>query len=99
MTRRRQAQMTKADSHGDAAPVIYSDALLPVCVVVEADGELWLVPRRPGGWSSRQRLTMTPEARQQRLTPARDATAAWLGIVAAEKTGDLSAEKHCEIST
>ncbi len=74
----------------DPAPVIYRDALLHVLLVVERDGQLWLCPRRPGGWSSRQRLTMTTEARQQRLTPARDVTPAWLGI---------DAEKRCEIST
>lgn len=66
--------------HGDAAPVVYSDALLRVSVVVDAGGELWLCPRRPGGWSSRQRLQMTPEARAQRLRPASDVTAEWLGI-------------------
>ena len=62
------------------APVIYSDSLLRILLVVEHSGGLWLCPRRPGGWSSRQRLTMTDTARSERLTLARDITPAWLGI-------------------
>lgn len=30
-------------------PAIYTDTLLRVLLVVEAAGELWLVPRRPDG--------------------------------------------------
>lgn len=59
---------------------IFRDASLRVSVVVETGGELWLVPRRPGGWSSRQRLAMTDAARAERLTPARDVQPDWLGI-------------------
>jgi hypothetical protein len=69
----------------DPAPVIYHDALLRVLLVVEHGGQLWLVPRRPGGWSARSKVTIPPEARQQRLTPARDVTAGWLGIDAQEQ--------------
>ncbi len=64
---------------------IYQDALLRASVVVEAGGELWFVPRRPGGWASRQRLTMTPEAQAERLRPARGISPAWLGIQARER--------------
>lgn len=67
--------------HGDAAPVIYHDALLRTLVVVEHGGQLWLCPRRPGGWSSRQRLQMTDAARSERLGPARDISAGWLGVI------------------
>lgn len=73
MKRKRQA-------HGDAAPVIYHDALLRTLLVVEHGGGLWLCPRRPGGWSSRQRLQMTDAAKAERLTPAHDVEPGWLGI-------------------
>jgi hypothetical protein len=63
-----------------AGPVVYRDALLRVLLVVEHNGELWLCPRRPGGWDHRQRLQMTDAAKAQRLRPARDITPAWLGI-------------------
>jgi len=59
---------------------IYHDALLRALLVVEHDRRLWLVPNRAGGWAARQRLTMTPAARTERLTPAGDITPAWLGI-------------------
>ena len=64
----------------EPAPAVYYDALLRTLLVVEHVGGLWLVPRRPGGWSSRQRLTMTDAARAERLTPASEVTAAWLAI-------------------
>jgi len=64
----------------DSPTVVYSDALLRRLVVVERGGQLWLCPKRPGGWSSRQRLTMTDAARQQRLRRATDIDAATLGI-------------------
>lgn len=76
--------------HGDGGPVIFNDALLRTLVVVEHGGQLWLCPKRPGGWSSRQRLQMTDAARSERLRLARDVTPAWLGI---------DAGKRCEIST
>jgi hypothetical protein len=76
--------------HGDAPAVIYHDALLRGLLVVEYGGQLWLVPRQPGGWSARSPVTMTAVARQQRLTPARDVTAGWLGI---------DAGNGCEAST
>jgi hypothetical protein len=88
MTRKpRQRPMTTAT---DPAPAVYQDALLRALLVVEHAGGLWLVPRRPGGWSSRQRLTMTAAARAERLTAARDVEPGWLGI---------APEKRCEVST
>jgi hypothetical protein len=66
----------------DSPTLVYRDSLLRVTVVVAHGGQLWLCPRRPGGWASRQRLTMTTEAREQRLTPARDVEPGWLGIPA-----------------
>lgn len=60
-------------------PVVYHDALLRASVVVEHAG-LWLVPRVPDGWQRRVPLTMTDAAKAQRLRPARDVTAGWLGI-------------------
>lgn len=80
----------KRQPHGDAAPVIYSDSLLRVSLVVDAGGELWLCPRRPGGWASRQRLQMTDAARAERLTVARDVEPGWLGI---------DGGNGCEVST
>jgi hypothetical protein len=64
----------------DGTVRIYRDALLRVLLVVEHAGGWWLVPRRPGGWASRQRLQMTPKARAERLRVARDVDAGWLGI-------------------
>lgn len=64
----------------DSPTAVYSDALLRRLLVVEHRGELWLVPRRPGGWSARSKVTMTDAARAQRLTPARDVEPGWLGI-------------------
>jgi len=64
----------------DSPTVVYHDALLRRLLVVEHRGELWLCPRRPGGWSSRQRLQMTEAALSERLRPARDVTPAWLGV-------------------
>ena len=75
-----QAKADERTRQLTADPVIYSDALLRVLLVVEHGGELWLVPRRPGGWASRSKVEMTPEARQERLRPARDVDATWLGI-------------------
>jgi hypothetical protein len=71
----------KADERQQATPgpVIYHDALLRASVVVEHGG-LWLVPSVPDGWQRRVALTMTPEARAERLRPAKDVTPAWLGI-------------------
>ena len=75
---RRRAQPQDLQPETTAAAV-FSDRLLRVSVVVETAAGLWLVPRAAGGWQRRQRLTMTPEARAERLTPARDVAAAWLG--------------------
>jgi len=74
----------------DSPPMVYHDALLRTLLVVEHRGQLWLVPRRPGGWSSRQRLEMTPQARSERLRPARDVSPGWLGVIS---------ENGCEDST
>lgn len=41
----------------DSPTAVYSDALLRRLLVVEHRGELWLVPRRPGGWSARLMVT------------------------------------------
>jgi hypothetical protein len=60
--------------------MIYRDSLLKALVVVEHDGDLWLVPRSRGGWSRRLPLRMTDAARAERLKPARDVDPAWLGI-------------------
>ena len=60
---------------------IYKDQLLRATIVVDHGGELWFVPRRPGGWASRQRLTMTDAAKAERLRPSRDVDAGWLGII------------------
>ena len=59
---------------------IYSDALLRVTVVVELGGVWWLVPRSRDGWHRRQRLTLTPEVRLERLTPAAGISPEWLGV-------------------
>ena len=64
----------------DPAPVVFNDALLRTLLVVEHAGGLWLVPRRPGGWSARSKLTMTDAAKAERLTPAPDVAADWLGV-------------------
>jgi hypothetical protein len=50
------------------------------CLVVETAGKLWLVPNSPDGWKRRLPLTMTTDARRDRLTPARGADLALLGI-------------------
>jgi len=63
---------------------LYNDHLLRLLIVAEVDGQLWLIPRRPGGWASRQALQMTQEARSQRLKVALDVDPAWLGISAEE---------------
>jgi len=68
--------------------VIYLDRLLRASVVVEHGGELWIVPRRPGGWASRQPLTMTPEAQAERLRPARSISPGWLGISTSNQRED-----------
>lgn len=59
---------------------VYRDKLLRVLLVVDHGGELWLVPRRPGGWSDRSKITMTAQARALRLKPARGIDPAELGI-------------------
>nr|HPM84339.1 hypothetical protein [Candidatus Anammoximicrobium sp.] len=60
--------------------MIYYDTARHLTEAVEHAGQLWLVPHRPGGWAARQRLTLTDEARQERLRPARDIDPGWLGI-------------------
>lgn len=47
---------------------VFSDRLLRVSLVVELpDGSLWMVPDSPDGWRRRARLTMTADARRDRL--------------------------------
>lgn len=70
--------LKQAEWAGDAR--IFTDALLRVTVVVELDGQWWLVPKSANGWARRQRLRMTPEAQTERLQPARGISPAWLGI-------------------
>ena len=72
--------MKRKARRADSPAVVYRDTLLRVMLVVEHGGQLWLVPRRHGGWANRQRLTMTDAARSERLRPARDVDAGWLGI-------------------
>lgn len=67
---------------------VYRDRLLRACLVVETAGKLWLVPNSPDGWQRRLPLTMTTDARRDRLTPARNADLPFLGIpTEAELTG------------
>jgi hypothetical protein len=85
---KRFIRTMKAAKAAEADSVrIYSDALLLVTVVVEIDGEWWLVPRSRDGWQRRQRLTLTPLAETERLTPAVGISPEWLGITA-ERGGD-----------
>lgn len=72
---------------------IYSDALLRVTVVVEVDGDWWLVPKSRDGWSRRQRLRLTPSARLERLRPARHIDAAWLCIPSASTTPEEASKR------
>jgi len=59
---------------------VYRDSLLAHLLVVAHAGRLWLCPPRQGGWAARMPLTMTDEAQAQRLRPARDVSAEWLGV-------------------
>ncbi len=90
-TRRRPDAEPQALQPDSIAAVVYSDRLLRASVVVEAAGGLWIVPRTPGGWQRRQRLTMTPEARADRLKTARNIAADWLGI-----PEDIADKNECE---
>ena len=60
--------------------IVYQDKLLRRSVVVEDQAGLWLVPRSSDGWRRRLRLTLTAEARAERLKPAKDIDAAALGV-------------------
>lgn len=60
---------------------VYRDRLLRACLVVETAGRLWLVPNSADGWQRRLPLTMTADARNDRLKPARDADLSFLGIL------------------
>lgn len=59
---------------------VYRDRLLRRFLVVETAGKLWLVPNSPDGWKRRLPLALAPDARTERLTPARDADLFFLGI-------------------
>lgn len=62
-------------------PTIYRDSLLSASsLVVDHDGHLWIVPNVAGGWERRLPLTLSPEARADRLIVV-DVGPAWLGIV------------------
>ena len=65
---------------------IYEDSLLRASLVVELDRRLWMVPKAENGWHHRLPLTLSPEAKAERLRPARGITAGWLGIREAEAT-------------
>lgn len=69
-----------AERHAPEPATVYRDSLLSRLLVVQHGGQLWLVPPRPGGWSARMPLTLTAEARAERLRPAKEVTAAWLGV-------------------
>jgi hypothetical protein len=60
---------------------LYTDKLLRVSIVAEVDGQLWMVPRRAGGWAGRLRLQLTDQARSERLTVAKGIDPAWLGLI------------------
>ncbi len=64
---------------------VYHDSLLNRLLVVAHGGQLWLVPPRQGGWSARMPLTLTAEARAERLRPAKGVAAEWLGIRTADE--------------
>jgi len=59
---------------------IFTDALMRSSLVVQdGGGQLWIVPRCRDGWRRRHKLTLTSEARSERLRPAKvDRT--WLVI-------------------
>lgn len=59
---------------------VFQDSLLRSLVVVKHGGRLWIVPPTANGWAARMPLEMTVEARAERLRPAKDVTAAWLGV-------------------
>lgn len=67
-------------TRADGLTMIYLDSALRVMLVVQHGGSLWLVPRKRDGWSSRSSATMTDAAKAERLRPARDIDARWLGI-------------------
>lgn len=73
--------------------MFYSDRLLRALVVVERRGEWWLVPRAPDGWQRRTRLTMSAEARRERLRPIFDIDGSQLGIPAAIAAGDAGGQE------
>ena len=60
--------------------VVFRDRLLHASLVVETAGKLWLVPNSPDGWKRRLPLALAPDARRDRLTPARGADLSFLGI-------------------
>ncbi len=59
--------------------VVHHDRLLQSLLVVQHDDTLHLVPNVEGGWARRFRITMTEEAKRDRLRPAQDVDPAWLG--------------------
>lgn len=59
---------------------VFTDNLLRVCVVVRHGADWYLVPKCADGWQRRQRLTLTPQAELDRLTPALGVSAEWLGV-------------------
>ena len=80
-TRRFIQRMRRMKANERAGGVeIFADALMRATIVVKVDGVLWLCPMSANGWSRRQRLTLTPEVRLERLKPARHISADWLGI-------------------
>ena len=68
------------NTNQDDGFTVYRDKLARASLVVEFSRRLWLVPRTPGGWTHRALLTMTDEARAERLTPAPRADGDLLGL-------------------
>ena len=68
------------NTNQDGAFTVYRDKLARASLVVEFGRRLWLVARTPGGWARRALLTMTNEARTERLTPAPRADGELLGL-------------------
>lgn len=74
----RMKAMKQTERAGDVE--VFDDNLLRVTVAVRVGADWYMVPKRAGGWQHRQRLTITPEVRSERLKPAKGIDPAWLGV-------------------
>lgn len=72
-------------------PEIYHDRLMSACVVVRFEGRLWQVPNCERGWYRRLPLNLSLEVQANRLTPAKDVDAEWLGI-----EQEIASETGCD---